>query len=122
MNNWLRALPDEVISRIMDMLPSVYDSLRLRAAEFLNVPPSQRENELLEMLRIVHPQQSETLCRENQIRLGVDSIVKWKRNKRLERAPAKKQTKRKGARPHWNGQAVTIKKMDRVVSATWDMS
>jgi hypothetical protein len=74
------------------------------------------------MLRIVHPQQSETLCRENQIRLGVDSIVKWKRNKRLERAPAKKQTKRKGARPHWNGQAVTIKKMDRVVSATWDMS
>jgi hypothetical protein len=38
MNNWLRALPDEVISRIMDMLPSVYDSLRLRAAEFLNVP------------------------------------------------------------------------------------
>jgi hypothetical protein len=63
MNNWLRALPDEVISRIMDMLPSVYDSLRLRAAEFLNVPPSQRENELLEMLRIVHPQQSETLYR-----------------------------------------------------------
>ena len=114
--------PDEVFE-IMSRLPSPFDSLRLRAGcwpRFRDMPPSPGETELLEKMRNMSIKKSEALYRKEHIRLGVESIVTFLRDQRMEKEKAPGTKPRKAKRPRrgrWNGQAVTIKKMDNVVSS-----
>ena len=157
-------LPDALTYTIIGMLPSVYDALRLRCAywpRLSNTPPTEVETELLGRLEAMPIKQSELLMRTERIRLGVDTLTRFRRNERKRREECKVESKRKekkakekarreakklagdsdsgvGQKPKkkpthpqkkrkptakrakrrpWDGQGVTVKKMDVVINS-----
>ena len=92
------SLPDVVVFNILGMLPSVYDALRLRCAcwpALSDAPPTRAETELLCSLEAMPIQQSESFMREKQIRLGVDTLTRFRREDRKRRERQKAEAKRR---------------------------